>query len=418
MLQSFSIIISLAALFSYLNYRWVKLPTTIGLMIMAVITAIVIILSKSIIPGFYEFFCELVLNLDFEKVLMEGMLGFLLFAGALHINIYELFEQKKSIFLFATIGVLTSTIIVGAGVFFLAPFLGLPIPFLHCLLFGALISPTDPIAVISILKEAKVSKELEMKIEGESLFNDGIGVVVFTGVLLLIEAQHHAAGGGEVMKEVGVLFLEEAVGGLLYGALIGFITWKLIESIQENSQLAILLTLSLVMGGYALAGMLHVSGPLAMVVAGILIGNKISDPKFSASSNKQMSAFWGVLDETLNAILFVLIGLVIHLLHFESSYIYLGLFCILLVLFARFISLFLPYSLLKNEENSKINTITILTLGGLRGGISIALALSINESYSREPILFITYIVVLFSIIVQGLSLGKVVKKLMPTPTS
>ena len=325
MFQSFSIVLTLAALFSYLNYRWFKLPTTIGLMIMALITAIIIIFSKSIFPSFYEFFCQLVLDIDFEKVLMEMMLSFLLFAGALHINIDELNEEKKAVLLFATIGILASTMIVGTSLFFIAPLLGLPIPFLHCLLFGALISPTDPIAVIAILKEAKVSKKLELKIEGESLFNDGVGVVVFTGILLLLEAQQHSIEGSHIMEEVAFLFAEEAIGGILFGAVIGFIAWRLIQSIQDNAHLAILLTLAVSMGGYAFASILHVSGPLAMVVAGLLIGNKISKPTFSPTCNRMISEFWSILDDTLNAILFVLIGLVIHLLNFDSSYILLGL---------------------------------------------------------------------------------------------
>ena len=412
MFQSFAILLTLATIFSYINYRWFKLPTTIGLMIMAFLTAITIIGSKSLVPDLYTFFCELVIGLDFKTILMEMMLSFLLFAGALHVNIQDLKEQRKPVLLFATIGVLISTLLVGGAIYFIAPLLGLSIPFLHCLVFGALISPTDPIAVIAILKEAKVSKSVELKIEGESLFNDGIGVVVFTGILLLIEGQHMMEGGESIGKEVLFLFAEEAVGGVLYGLLIGFVAWKLIKSIQENTHLAILLTLSIALGGYSLASLIHVSGPLAMVVAGLLIGNKINGPNFSNSSRASIGEFWEILDDTLNAVLFVLIGLVIHLLSFEMSYFYLGLISILVVIISRFISVYLPFSLLKHQGTNLLKTVGVLTWGGLRGGISVALALSLDDSYSREPILFITYIVVLFSIIVQGLSLGKVVKKL------
>ena len=412
MFQSFTAIISLAALFSYINYRWLKLPNTIGLMILAVITSVSIIASQSIAPSFYESFCHLVYEIDFKTILLEVMLSFLLFAGALHINIHDLQEQKKSVFLFATIGVLISTFLIGAAVYLVAPFLNLPIPFLHCLLFGALISPTDPIAVIAILKEAKVSKDLEMKIEGESLFNDGIGVVVFTGILLLIEAQHGIGGEGSVAQEVLYLFACEALGGILYGLVIGFGAWKLIKSIQENSSLAILLTLALAMGGYSLAHALEVSGPLAMVVAGLIIGNKITEPPFSVHCREQIHSLWEILDDTLNAILFVLIGLVIHLLKFESNFLWLGLLCIFIVLIARFVSVFLPFSLLKHKDSSFYKIVSVMSWGGLRGGISVALALSLEEAYSKDLILFITYLIVLFSIIVQGLSLGKLVKKM------
>lgn len=413
MFESFTIILSLAALFSYINYRWFKLPATIGLMIMAFVTALGIIASQAIFPDFYQFFCDLVLSIDFDTVLLDIMLSFLLFAGAMHVNIHDLSQEKWSIFLFATLGVLISTFLVGAMVFGMTQLLGITIPFLHCLLFGALISPTDPIAVIAILKEAGASKSMELKIEGESLFNDGVGVVVFTGVLLVIEGQNmmEESANSNIWKEILLLFGEEAIGGLLYGLLLGYVGWKLIESIKENGHLIVLMSLALVMGAYVLAMKLHVSGPLAMVVAGLMIGNKINKPDFPQYSQELMNAIWEVLDDTANAILFVLMGLLIHILAFQMNFLILGFCCIFIVLLARFIALSIPFSLLKHDKSNELGTLSILTWGGLKGGISVALALSLSEELSRDIIVFITYVVVLFSVIVQGLSLGKLVKK-------
>ncbi len=411
MFESFSIIFTIAALFNYINYKWLKLPTTIGLMILSLILIIPITLSEKVFPEFYRFFCDIIVNADFKTLLLNGILSFLLFAGALHVNLGALAKEKKSILLFATLGVLISTFIVGGLVFFGAQLIGLELPFLHALLFGALISPTDPIAVMSILKEANIAKSLGIKIEGESLFNDGIGVVVFSGILLIATAtgEHSAA---KIGAEIGTLFLEEAIGGLLFGLLIGFIGLKFIKSLNENPQLAVMISLAVVMGGTAGAFILHISAPLAMVVAGLLIGHKLHINEDKSPVQKAINSFWEILDDVFNGILFVLIGLAIHLLQFNTNYILLGILAILIVLLARFISVFLPYSLLKHEEEKPIKTIAILTWGGLRGGISIALALSLSEELSGDLILHITYIIVLFSIIVQGLSIGKVVKKL------
>ncbi|MGH1384548.1 cation:proton antiporter [Kordia sp.] len=411
MFESFSIIFTIAALFNFINYKWLKLPTTIGLMILSLLLIIPITFSKTLFPEFYTFFCNIIVNADFKTLLLDGILSFLLFAGALHVNLAALAKQKKSIFLFATLSVLISTFLVGGLTFFGAQLVGLELPFVHALLFGALISPTDPIAVMAILKKANIAESLGIKIEGESLFNDGIGVVVFSGILLIATAtgEHSAA---EIGAEIGTLFLEEAIGGLLYGLLIGFLGLKCIQSLKENPQLAVMMSLAVVMGGTTGAFMLHVSAPLAMVVAGLLIGHKIHINQDKNPIQKAINSFWEILDDVFNGILFVLIGLAIHLLAFNTSYILLGLLAIISVLLARFISVLLPYSLLKHEEDKPIKTITILTWGGLRGGISIALALSLSEELSGDLILHITYIIVLFSIIVQGLSIGKVVKRL------
>jgi len=411
MFESFSIIFTIAALFNFINYKWLKLPTTIGLMILSLILIIPITLSKKVFPEFYTFFCDIIVNADFKTLLLNGILSFLLFAGSLHVNLAALAKEKKSIFLFATLGVLISTFIVGGLVFFGAQLIGLELPFLHALLFGALISPTDPIAVMSILKEGHIAESLGIKIEGESLFNDGIGVVIFSGILLIATAtgEHSAA---EIGAEIGTLFLEEAVGGLLFGLVIGFIGLKFIQSLNENPQLAVMISLAVVMGGTAGAFILNISAPLAMVVAGLLIGHKLHVSEDKNPVQKAINAFWEILDDVFNGILFVLIGLAIHLLEFNNSYVLLGIIAILIVLLSRFTSVFLPYSLLKHEEEKPMKTIAILTWGGLRGGISIALALSLSEELSGDLILHITYIIVLFSIIVQGLSIGKIVKKL------
>ncbi|REE28000.1 sodium/proton antiporter (CPA1 family) [Winogradskyella pacifica] len=411
MFESFSIVFTIAALFNYINYKWLKLPTTIGLMMLSLLLIIPIMLSESVFPEFYRFFCDIIVNADFKTLLLNGILSFLLFAGALHVNLAALEKEKKSILLFATLGVLISTFIVGGLVFFGAQWICLELPFLHALLFGALISPTDPIAVMAILKEANIAESLGIKIEGESLFNDGIGVVVFSGILLIATAtgEHSSA---EIGTEIGTLFLEEAVGGLLYGLLIGFLGLKCIQSLKENPQLAVMITLAVVMGGTAGAFMLHISAPLAMVVAGLLIGNKIHVNEDKNAIQKAINSFWEILDDVFNGILFVLIGLAIHLLEFDLTHLLLGVLTIVIVLVARFISVLLTYSLLKHQAEKPIKTVAVLTWGGLRGGISIALALSLSNDLSSELILYITYVVVLFSIIVQGLSIGAFVKKL------
>lgn len=411
MLQSFSIIFSIAALFSFINYKWLKLPATIGLMIMSLATILIITVSKDIIPGFYQFFCDMVTNTDFRSLLLDGLLSFLLFAGALHVNIGELAKEKWSILLFATLGVVISTFIVGGLTYLVARSLEIELSFIHALLFGALISPTDPIAVMSILKKANIAKSLGIKIEGESLFNDGIGVVVFSGILIMAEMGGHMTEAS-VGAQIGILFLEEAIGGLAFGAILGFVGYQGIKSVRENPQLSVTLSLAIVMGGYAFASLIHVSGPLAMVVAGMIIGNKLHIGSNLDPTRKLLSDIWEVLDDVFNGILFVLIGLVIHLLNFNSGWMVLGMIVVAIVLLSRFISVFIPYSLLKHKEQKPIKTVLTLTWGGLRGGISIALAMSLADNPATEVVLFITYIVVLFSIIVQGLSIGAFAKKL------
>lgn len=411
MLQSFSIIFAIAAFFSYINYKWLKLPATIGLMLLSLVTVVAITLTKSIFPQFYLFFCDIVISSDFKTLLFDGILSFLLFAGALHVNIDALAKERWSVLLFATLGVLISTAIVGGLTYGAAQAIGMELSILNAMLFGALISPTDPIAVLAILKKTTIAKSLQVKIEGESLFNDGIGVVVFSGILILA-GEEISATQSSLGAEIGTLFLEEAVGGIVYGALLGFMGYKCIKTLKDNPQLAVMISLAIALGGYAFASLIHVSGPLAMVVSGIIIGNKINIASHKGATRKLLNNIWEMLDDVFNGILFVLIGLSIHLLKFEMNYLILGVLAIGIVLIARFLSVLLPYALLKHTESKPLKTVTILTWGGLRGGISIALALSLANGTSSEIILYITYSVVIFSIIVQGLSIGLLTKKL------
>ena len=413
MLESFSYVFGLAAILSLINYKWLKLPYTIGVMLLSILTVGGLYLIKPIVPDFFQQFCNIVVAADFETLLFDGLLGFLLFAGALHINIRELAKERWAVFLFAFLGVLLSTFIIGGGLKLIAMLIGVEMPLIYCLLFGALISPTDPIAVLAILKEAKVNKSLQLKIEGESLFNDGVGVVVFSGLLLLLPMTGSHGGGEDIATEIGLIFLEEAIGGLVYGAILGFIGYYLIKTVFDNPQLAVLISLSIVMTGTAIATSLHVSAPLAMVVCGLVIGNSLDMNHAMSSPTKHLlNEVWEVLDQVLNGILFVLIGLILHLITFEWSFFVLGIIAIILVLLARYVVIYTTYSLIKHPEDKPRHTVMILTWGGLRGGISIALALSLGVSPFGDGIILMTYIIVLFSIVVQGLSLGKLVSYL------
>ena len=410
MFESFAFILSVSALLSYLNHKFLKLPVTIGLMVLALFTAGIFIITESFSPKAYAFFTQIVLDIDFKTVLMDVMLSFLLFAGAMHVNIKDLSHETKPVFLFTTLGVLISTVVIGGLVYSASLFIGLEIPFIYTLLFGALISPTDPIAVLSILEASNVSKSLKLKIEGESLFNDGVGVVVF---ITILEISKTMEGGAIDLLGIGTLFAREAIGGIMYGLALGYLGWVLFKSIYDEPKICVLITLAIATGGYSLASIIHVSGPLAMVVSGLFIGNKIREKGFLEKSEHFLTTIWEMLDDVLNSVLFVLIGLVILSLEFNTAYFVLGLLSIVIVLVARYVSIGLPYSLLKHTEHSPQKTIMMLTWGGLRGGISVALALSISEEVVyKDAILFITYCVVLFSIIVQGLSIKKVFKKL------
>lgn len=397
----------LAAGFGYLNARFIKLQSSIALMIMALVMSGVMVIVNQFSPDIFQQACNLVQAIDFTTLLFDGMLGFLLFAGALHVNIKDLTSQRVPVLVFATAGVLISTFVVGGLVYLVADMIGVPLRLADCLLFGALISPTDPVAVLSILKDAHVNKSLEVRIAGESLFNDGIGVVVFVGILEITRVGGESFGVGDL----AVLFLEEAVGGIVLGAVLGFAGYYLIRTVQD-AKTEVLITLAVCLGGSALASSIHTSAPLAMVVAGLIIGDRVRASELSHNEKEHLDIFWELVDDILNAVLFVIMGFVILRLNFSTGSLLLGVVSIVIVLLGRITSIGAPLQLMKTPMENKVKTLSILTWGGLRGGISIALALSLPPSEAREVIVLITYIVVAFSVIVQGLTVGKLVKRL------
>jgi len=409
-----AILIVLSALFSFVNYRWIKLPTTIGVMAIALLFSLALIgLNRAGLPVCAQ--AERLLDsIEFSKMLLHGMLGFLLFAGALSINLNDLLQQKWVISSLATAGVAVSTVIVGVLTWLVLGWLNIEAQFLHCLLFGALISPTDPIAVLGILKTAGVPKSVKTKIAGESLFNDGVGVVVFLILLGLASGEREPTFNG-----IALLFLEEAVGGIVFGLVIGYLAYQMLKRV-DNYQVEVLITLALVMGGYALAAAIHTSGPIAIVVAGLLIGNHGRRLAMSAKTREHLDTFWELIDVILNAVLFVLIGLEILVMHFTPGFLLAGLLVIPIVLLARFVSVGGTVTLLRMQREFTPGVIPIMTWGGLRGGISVALALSLRPLSPKvlsiqelDAILIITYTLVVFSIIVQGLTIGKIVQRII-----
>lgn len=407
-----AVIVTLAGVFGWLNYRFLRLPPTIGLMIIALLFSLALVGLGRTGIGWVDPFTAFVREVDFDAALLHGMLGALLFAGALHIDIDDLAEQRWVIGILATVGVLMSTALVGVGSWYLFGWLGISVPLTWCLLFGALISPTDPIAVGAILRRVGVPRSLETKIAGESLFNDGVGVVVFLAIVGLVTGGHDPTAAG-----VAELLLFEVGGGLVYGGLLGWLVYRMLRSV-DNYQVEILLTLALVTGGYALANRLHLSGPLAMVVAGLLIGNRGRRFAMSENTRVRLDAFWELIDEMLNAALFVLIGVDILIIDTSPSLLTAAALAIPLVLFARWISVGALVRLLGRVRRFSPHVVKILTWGGLRGGISVALALSLPAGPERGILVTVTYVVVCFSIIVQGLTIGRVVKRLLaPTGT-
>jgi Na+:H+ antiporter len=406
-----TILVVVSAAFAYINERFVKLPYTIGAMVITIVMSVILTISGWVDPSLTNPLKTLVSQIDFSKVLLEILLSFLLFAGALHTNFDQLKVQRGPILAFATFGVILSTFLIGVLMYFLLPLLGLSIDFIYCLLFGALISPTDPIAVLGILKKVGVPKKLETKIVGESLFNDGVGVVVFLTIFAIAKVGiEHVT-----IAEIGILLLEEVAGGIVLGLGLGYLAYLLMKSIDDYS-VEVLITLAIVMGGYLLAQTLHFSGPLAVVVAGLVVGHdKVRDSSMSELTEMYVDKFWETSDALLNGILFVLIGLEILILPFERTYIFAGLIAIPIILMARWISLSIPILIYQKKLAFVPNTGLMMTWGGLRGGISIALALTLTQTMARDPFLIITYVVVIFSIVIQGLSIGKVANRLVGT---
>lgn len=419
-LELATLLLLLASVFSIINLRILKLPQTIGLMVLAIVLSLVVLVTGLIIPDFLSFATSLTKEFDFSVLLIDVMLPFLLFAGAISVDVHELLKDKVTILLLASFGVLFSTFAVGSGLYWLIsqPLLGMEsigLTYVDCLLFGALVAPTDPIAVLAMVKKMNLSKITETRIAGESLFNDGIGVVVFLTLLSMkIEGVENVT-----LQSVGSLFATEVIGGIVLGAVMGYLGLKLVKYIENTHvELEVLITLSLVLLVPVISHMFHFSAVLGVVVMGLFLNQNIDTDNQAAGVQKAMGdyvyKFWHLVDETLNAILFILIGLEIIpvLQNFEVGYLALIIFVILLVVVARGIGVFIPIKLLSFKKTFEKNTALIITWGGLRGGLSIALALNLPDSIGtgKDLILILTYGVVLFTILVQGLTLKKIVK--------
>ena len=406
---SFSVLIVLAALFSYANLRFLKLPGTIGIMIIAMLVSVAIrLLGDSYFPDATKDMFQLFNSLDFNEILMGAMLNFLLFAGAMHVNILDLKNLRWTIATYATISVVLSAFIISAILYYIAPYFGIQIPYIYCLLFGTLISPTDPIVVLGILKQAKVPKIIETKITGESLFNDGVAVVMFAVVLQIATNPSFDADFASVSK----LFLMEAGGGILLGLLLGFTASRSMKKIDDY-KVSALITLSIVMGGFLIAKELHVSSPLAMVIAGLIIGNYGKKFAMSKTTQDYLNKFWELIDEIMNAILFLFIGFELLLIDDLMDQILLGIVTIFIVLLSRTLSIVIPARTILRKNTFSKGSLIVLVWGGIRGGVSIALVLSMPNSEWKDLLLEITYIVVLFSIVIQGLTVGKVANRVL-----
>ena len=403
-----ALLLSIAALLGYLNAKYLKLPTTIGIMLISLVFSLILVIIGLFAPGIEAFAESIVAQIDFEDVLLDVMLSYLLFAGALHVDLSDLSKQKWAIALMATIGVVLSTFLIGTAAYYLLPAFGFETQYIYCLLFGALISPTDPVAVLGILKKAGVGKSLKTKITGESLFNDGVGVVVFLALLGIATGEHEFSG-----EYIGELFAIEVLGGILFGGALGFLGYFLLSRI-DNYQIEVLITLAMVTGGYALASHFHLSGPLAMVVAGLMIGNHGRLLAMSKTTREHLDLFWELVDEILNALLFALIGLELLIVanQFSIGTFLLGVIMIVVVLLCRAAAVSVPVTILKPFRSFDKGVVKMLTWGGLRGGISVALALALPEEAGRSIFLKITYMIVIFSIAVQGLTVGKLYRRI------
>ncbi len=420
LLELSTFLISLAAIFSIINLRILKLPLTIGLMVLAIALSAIVLIVGIISPEFLSIATSLTQQFDFSELLINVMLPFLLFAGAISVNVHELLNDKWVILLLASFGVIFSTFAVGTAVFWITqqPLFGLSemgLTYVDCLLFGALIAPTDPIAVLAMVKKMNLSSVTETRIAGESLFNDGIGVVVFLTLLSIkMEGIENITP-----QSVSLLFINEVVGGVILGAVMGFLGLKLVKYIEnEHVELEVIITLSLVLLAPLISHQFHFSAVLAVVVMGLFLNQNIDSDKKAEGLQKAMGdyvyKFWHLLDETLNAILFILIGLEIIpiLQNFALGYVFIIIMVIIIVVVSRGIGVFLPITLLSIKKQFEEKTALIITWGGLRGGLSVALALNLPDSIGegKDLILILTYSVVLFTILVQGLTLKKIVK--------
>ena len=410
-----SMLVALAAVASYLNYRYIKLPTTIGVMLVALVASLALVLVGPYTGGVREQAATLVSQIDFNQVVLHGMLAFLLFAGSIQVSLEELAREWLPVALLAIFGMLVSTCIVGGVTWLVLGWLGLGIPFLHALLFGALISPTDPIAVLGIMKSVGAPRRLEVQVAGESLFNDGLAVVVFLVLLQLAGLDGVAAGSGTTesvaieVGEVAMLLLEEVGGALVLALTAGMVAYQMLRRV-DNYQVEILLTLALAMGLYALADALHLSAPIAVVIAGLFVGNQGRAFAMTEKTREHVDTFWELVDEILNVVLFLLIGLELLVLPIEPGWLMAGVLAIPVVLGARWLSVAAIMGPLSWVKTQAKGAIPVLTWGGLRGGISVAMALSLPANDSRSLVLTLTYFVVVFSILVQGLTVGRVIR--------
>ncbi len=410
-------LIGLSALFGYLNHQFLRVPHTIGLVLMALAASVTVIIIDLVAPDAHvdRLITDVLDQIDFHEALMHGMLSFLLFAGALHVDFSVFRSRLRAIGILATLGTMISTFAVGAGVWFLFDLAGSDLPFIWALVFGALISPTDPVAVLGLFKSVKVPETLQAKMAGESLFNDGVGVVVFTVVVSIAVASSTGAGALGV-AEVTELFFTEVFGGALLGIVAGYLGYRAMYHIDEHN-LEVLITLAVVMVGYAVAIRLHMSGPIAMVIAGLFIGDKGMKYAVSDNTRDHLQKFWSLLDEILNSALFLLIGLEVLVVARADTPVALALLAIPLTLAARWLSIYIPISLLSRWESFTKGAVPVLVWGGLRGGIAVALALSLPANEYKETILTLTYAAVLFSIVVQGLSIKALVNRVIPEPS-
>ncbi len=406
--QIIEALVIVSAVFAYINKRIFKLPITIGLMFLSTLFSFLLLLVHYIEPGILSPITTIIDNLDFTTIVLDILLSFLLFAGAMHTDFVQLKENRTSIILFAFFSVLISTFLIGSVVYYVSSFIGAPINFLYCLLFGALISPTDPIAVLGILNKVNVPQQAKINIVGESLFNDGIGVVIFITLLTFINKGIENVS----LVEIPIHFLKEAGGGVLLGFILGYLIYYALKSIDDY-EIEVMITLAVVMFGNMIAESLHVSGPLAMVVAGLMTGHKAKSEAMSQQTSLYVDKFWHLIDSLMNSILFVLIGLKILSINFEWKYLWIGLIVIPLLILARFIALSIPFHLTKNLLSISNKTVLLMTWGGLRGGLSIAMVLSLSDNVTvKDELVFITYIIVMFSIFIQGLTIEKVANRI------
>jgi len=402
-----SIILTMAVILAYINHRYIKMQMTIAIMTSSLLLSMLVIIFGRLTTTHIEAdIATLLSRIDFHQLLIDGMLSFLLFAGALHVDVHLLRNEKWEIGILASLSTIVSALLVGIFAYFLLQWLGIPIPFIDCLLFGALISPTDPIAVLATFKEVGAPKRLDVTVSGESLFNDGVGIVIFISLYQLAYNGHADLG----FTSVSLLFLREAIGGILYGALLGLAAYWLMKPIDDH-KVEILITLGVVTGGYSFAQWLGISGPLAMVVAGIFLGNRGRNFSMSKKSRESLDTFWELVDEILNAVLFLLIGLELLLIPFKHNDLWAALFAVPMVLFVRWVTVATPMSFFKRWKHYHPFTTTILVWGGLRGGLAVALALALPPGHSRNVILAMTYTVVSFAVIVQGLTIKPLVER-------